>query len=643
MRGAKIWLVAAIGVLALVVRLPGLGTFMTADEPNWMVRSAEFYHKVFRDRDLRGTFLTSHPGATAMWLIGAGEVWQEAQLKFDVDTSNLRYFRRVATLPLAIATAGLTGLAAWLLSRLLGEQMALAAGVLLALDPYLTGMSQVAHLDALLALAMLTALLAFFSYLKTGRTGDAVLAGILTGLALGTKLLPALWLPVFFGIVLLWQRRDIIRRLAFISGVAILTFYVIWPALWFKTDLDQTFRRDVPTVIGQEHVALEESVEPITPATFYIRTVLGRTTPFGLIVVAGVAGAVSWAAIRYRKMPLLMWLMWYGLGFLLLMTLAAKKADRYALPALVVLPVLVGGGLAVAADRLRGWPRRARLVTVLVFLALAGQLFLWMPYAIAYNNPLFDVRPQSQQGWGEGLEAAAIWLNKHPLADQLTIASWYPSVTGTYFEGKTMSLSARQDGRVGFVVLYRNMAGRARDTIASDVWDEFRNKKPAHVIEIAGTPYVWIYETLGLRYFPKRVHEIIGDDEVGQTVPAAPAAWDHIEVGMANYSGRPNNRDVLVTIREQPGGPVVRQVTVNASEIGDSWQRFNFEPIAEAEDKSYFVSLTSPTAVPGNAVTVRYIDKDILPGDMYYNGELKQGWDMAYRLTSSVATDGVDK
>lgn len=636
MRYQCAWLVVLIGILSLLVRLPGLGVFMTADEPNWMIRSADFYHQVFRHHHPLGTFMTTHPGATAMWLIGIGEFVQEARLGVDVDTSNLRAFRLAATLPIALATAALVSVVTWLAIRLLGFWPGLLGGVLLAVDPYLTGMSQVAHLDAVLALCMVGSVVSGLLYLKRSATGYVVLAGMLAGLAMGTKLLPALWLFAFWAGLLLWrwrwQWREIVRSFFFFGGIAVLTFYVMWPALWFGTDLDRSFKHDVATVVTDEHVVLEESDEPITPVTFYGRAVLGRTTPLVLFTAVGVLTITIFFVARYRRMPAVLALGLYALGFLVLMTIVAKKADRYALPALAVLPLLAGWGLAVALSRLR---ERWRLVVVtLGSAAVVLQLWLWMPYALAYNNPLFDVRPWPQQGWGEGLEAAATWFNAHPLGDRLTIASWYPAVTGTYFKGKTMSLSSRHDPRVGFVVLYRNMDGRARDTIASDVLDEFKNREPVYVVDIMGKPYVWIYETLGTHYFTKRAHEIIGTDEVGQIIPAAPAAWDHIELGMANYSGRVNTHEVILTIREQPDGLVVRQVATNARNIEDSWQRFRFEPIPDSAGKSYFVSLTSPTSVPGNAVTVRYIDKDILPGDMYQNGELKQGWDVAYRLTN---------
>jgi len=68
----KVLIPVAIFVLALLLRLPGIGGFMTVDEGNWMVRSAHFYDELLAGNP-GGTFLTTHPGSTAMWIIGAGE------------------------------------------------------------------------------------------------------------------------------------------------------------------------------------------------------------------------------------------------------------------------------------------------------------------------------------------------------------------------------------------------------------------------------------------------------------------------------------------------------------------------------------------------------------------------------------------
>lgn len=662
------WIVVGVAVLALAVRLPGLGEFMTVDEENWMLRSAAFWHQLFRNANPGGTYMTTHPGAPAMWLIGAGIFWQEAMVGIDIDTSNLKHFRLAATLPVALATAGLIGIAAWLALDLFGLWGGSAAGVVLALDPYLAGMSQIAHLDALLGLSMLISALALLRFVRgnpaaPGSRISLAVAGLFAGAALATKLLPALWVLVLAAVLAVYavlkgriSRRAAVRALGFFGGLAALTFYALWPALWVKDDFWRSFERDTASVVSDEHVALSVGDDSIEPMTFYGRTVLGRTTPFVLLLAAGALVVVIRFWREQRHLLTVGWLLLYAAGFLAVMTLAAKKADRYALPALVVLPVVAGWALGIAfqvwrdtvpARRLS--PARRLLLPIsgpFVVLLLITQSLLWSPYTIAYNNPYFDVRPASQQGWGEGLDEAARWLNTHPLADVLTVASWYPGVLSTYFNGKTMSLSSRDDHRVGFVVLYSNMQGRAPDTIASDVLDEFRNRQPEHVVYIHEKPYAFVYNTLGPRYFRQHVGELTGGVEVGQLVPVNVDGWSAIDVALATFSSRRNTEDVILHVRASvDAANDLRTVALNAELLQDeAWQRFEFEPIAGARGRTFYVALTSPASVPGNAITVRFTPQDLLPGQLVLRRrELAVGerlsdfvrpGDMAYRIPS---------
>src|SRR6266516_3831635 len=60
-------------VLALLPRLIGLESFLTADEGFWMQRTIRFGAAIDR-ADWGGTFRSGHPGVTTMWigLIGIG-------------------------------------------------------------------------------------------------------------------------------------------------------------------------------------------------------------------------------------------------------------------------------------------------------------------------------------------------------------------------------------------------------------------------------------------------------------------------------------------------------------------------------------------------------------------------------------------
>ncbi len=644
----KILLACGIGLLALLLRMPGFGSVMTVDEENWMIRGAEFYDELGKG-NIGGTFLTTHPGSIPMWLIGGGQWLQEQRLGIEADDPTLIHFRRAAVAPLMLLASIMVGLITYLVARLFSLPVALASGVLLAAEPYIVGMTTIAHLDGVQGLLMLGSLLAFLLTIRTKpfHVHWAVVAGVLCGLAFGFKLILALWLvPVFAAL------RPGVRAFFFVVGVAVLVLWLGWPALWVKDDVSHSLARDYATTVTDEHVALSVGEDGIAPATFYIRTLLGRVTPHVQMLVVGylVVSSMYYASVLWRRRTyspsdtqysLLASLFLYSLGFLVLITFAAKKADRYALPALVVWPVIAGWVAArayqVLSSKYKVYRSAQYLIPATLYILLASVValpLLWLPHALAYSNPFFsNVRPLSQQGWGEGLEEAAAWLNNKPRAEQMYIASWYPSVMQTYFVGKTFSLSSRVDYRVQYVVTYRNMGGRAPDAQASEVLEEFKDKEPVHTVFIQGVPYVWIYETMSVGNFTRHVGELIGNRTVGQTVRPEENNWSGIDLGFATFSSRKNTADVVVHVRNSATSTEdIRTVRVNAKDIVDNeWQSFTWEPIPNSANQEFYVFIESPTSVPGNAITVRYIDLDVRPGNLYLNGQSKTG-DIAYRI-----------
>ena len=130
--------------------------------------------------------------------------------------------------------------------------------------------------------------------------------------------------------------------------------------------------------------------------------------------------------------------------FMVFMTLAAKKFDRYLLPVFPPLDILAALGWV----GLFAWlmDRRARQVgdgvagPVVLAGAVAAQGGLALstfPYYMSYYNPAMGGPAKAEDvmfiGWGEGLDEAARWLNANVDVATTTVASWYERGPFSFF------------------------------------------------------------------------------------------------------------------------------------------------------------------------------------------------------------------
>ena len=142
--------------------------------------------------------------------------------------------RRAMALANALLIAALTLVAA----GAIGRAAALALGVLLAFDPWLTAHGRILHLDALLALLLAISAMAYVGYRRGGRWPLLLVAGAAAALAVLTKSSALVVLPLLLGLGSCggWRARaGPARRLPLRVGVLCLTAGVLallaWPAL----------------------------------------------------------------------------------------------------------------------------------------------------------------------------------------------------------------------------------------------------------------------------------------------------------------------------------------------------------------------------------------------------------------------------
>lgn len=123
------------------------------------------------------------------------------------------------------------------------------------------------------------------------------------------------------------------------------------------------------------------------------------------------------------------------------------------------------------------------------------------------------------------------------------------------------------------------------------------------------------------------VGEITKDYTVGQVFKAESNNLAGIVLNMGTLE-RQNSEDIIFHLKPAPDtDEILRSVTINASAIFDNEALlFNFDPIADSRDQSYYFYLESPASTHGNAVTFWGMDQDVYPhGNAFINGQAFPG------------------
>ena len=575
-------------VTSWALRAISASSFVTWDEPAWVYRSVKFLMALSRG-DWAGTLLVGHPGVVTMWSGALSLAWHRF-VGHAVTPAQLGAIDRLPTLEihdpdlirqlgalLPFAKGGILWLNAaivlalfWLLRRLLDRRYAVAGALLLALDPFYLALGRVLHIDALTSGFMLLALLCLLIYAQRASRRYLLLSGAAAGLAALTKATglavgPAVAIVLIASHVRGALRRDVLgaprtasqlllawaRDMALWGAVALGVFVLIWPAIWVSPlnalKSMASLSLDYATTPGDATATffLGQTTRDVG-ASFYPIAILFRSTPLllagcvlallGLLLhrIRGDRGASTHYATTTALLA-------YVTLYVALITLARKKFDRYALPALLALDVLAALGIVglcdLAARRasgqspfaaakwrvlsLAGAPAAASSLILLQGALLLGSLY--PAHYLAYYNPWVGGPSRAVEmipvGWGEGIEYVADYLSIKPEAASLTVATWAVAGLAPAFPGRVVTLTPENISQADYVLLYLG------DVQAPPPLEEsfYRGQEPELVVKINGIPYAWLYANT---YYAAISQEIAGVAQAHDAVVSnAPSAF----------------------------------------------------------------------------------------------------------------------
>jgi 4-amino-4-deoxy-L-arabinose transferase-like glycosyltransferase len=418
--------------------------------------------------------------------------------------------------------------------KLLGTASATLGMLFIAFSPFHVAHTQILHLDGFMGSFMLLSLLAFLSFGSYHRLADLLISGIAAGLSWLTKS-PSLVLIPTIGVLALafcWHRIKsqggisiktlwpTIISLVSWAAIAGITFFLLWPAMWI--DPLDSLTKVLTSALGyasQGHdlaVFFDGQIFPegrIGPEFFYFYPLsyLWRSSP---VVLIGLP--LSLIAFYRRDFPLdrfqsrvtVAGMLLAVIIFMLVMNFGTKKFDRYLIPAYAPLDLISASGWAafsfLVARKVKNLQTRRLVKLSVLGTAVVLQLLLLLsvyPYYLSYYNLVLGgggrVPKVMTVGWGEGLDAAARYLNEKPDPSSLRVASWYRNSFLFHFEGQTDDIPGILDQQgltkvfeADYAVIYIHQWQRELPKI---LLDRLRERDPEYSVWINGLEYARIY------------------------------------------------------------------------------------------------------------------------------------------------------
>jgi len=405
-----------------------------ADAHFWYTRTQNFTKALIKG-DFAKTYQNPKPGVTVMWLSGIFlEIFLTAYTKlyhfrpliYTYET--FPYIDFVVKLPLVILA--FVSILVWY--RFLTKKshlVALLALTFLAFQPYYIGISRYFHGDGTLTAFMLLAVIYLWKYTDDRRSFQLILSGIFSGLALLTKMQGFFlfgYIPLVLLIEAIKQRRKsylLIKDLAIWACVTLLTFFVLFPAMWVKP-LDT-----LKSMYAEAQVITEEGKNGVNEGLLVYWTSIPMifSLPSLIFFLIGTVFIVIQLRIGKSLDKVFVYSLVFIFFYLVQVLVVYQKSERYLLPLFPFVCLISSYGLYCAVNKLS---ENAKATISIAFFALSfGHALSFSPHytAMAEKAP-----------WGSLYSEAADYLNRKPNAKHLEVLAIPKEQTfKPFFKGKT--------------------------------------------------------------------------------------------------------------------------------------------------------------------------------------------------------------
>lgn len=415
----KLLLVLVIFIFAAFLRLWNIDKMGRTWDEDSQVELGYKFIKLIENRDFSNNLwqYPYHPPLTKYLYGWAAQYdvtgYKDGKPIFNYDWTNAR----LTSVLFSSLTAVLIVLIGWsYLSLFIGT----ISSIIFSMLPFMLGLSQLATIESILIFFFTASVYSFLNFLRKMTLGNAILTGILVGLALETKYTNILLIPLFLWIYVLWyfyknKKKNFFNvKILIIPIAAFLTFFVLWPMPWFH--LKEIFEANYKMRIADASHSIPEVFFGrlmFVPKLYYAIEFL-ITTPFIILVLF----AIGLKNISNKKTWIMYTLViWFVFPFIQSFYNFRQHGIRYIIEIYVPLSLIAGIGFNYLLEKFTKKILIKFIFFIPVFIYMLVVLFRITPYYLNYFNivvggakNVYEKKLFQLGWWGEGGREAALYL-----------------------------------------------------------------------------------------------------------------------------------------------------------------------------------------------------------------------------------------